>query len=646
MNALKNALTLKEGEIYNSCGKIVFKISDWDLLSRFVILGCENGTYYINENKLTYCHLSSLENIISDLSNHEKLINFIKSNINKCYKKEYLIYILARCCAEKSNNTLRSSAYALLPELCNIPTHLFMFIELYEMINKKLYISTGWNKKQKQAISNWYLDKKPKNLLYLVTKYKNRNGWTHADVLRLTHIKKPDSVYDHIFKYITKGYEAYLTKEQKADDICYDYITSYEALKNTNNSTEAIELIQKYNFVREHIPTQLLNDREVWNALAQDMPIVAMLRNLNKLTAIGVFEKYPATLDKLVNKLMSKEDIFESNVHPLQVLISLKTYSAGTGFKGQLTWKPIIKLVSALNTAFKNAFKSVEKTGKRYLLALDVSSSMQSASVCGINCMTAAEISCAMAMIIANIEANCDIMGFCDTSFSKLNLNPSDSLDTNLTEIYNETFGATDCSLPMTWSIQNKKEYDAIIVFTDNETNTNYIKPVDALRQYRETSGINCKLIVVATSANKFTIADPGEQFNMLDIAGFSADTPTIINQFITYVPEIVKSPIKLSEPVKLAEPIKSSEPVKSAAPIKSSEPVKLAEPKESSDLLDFYETAKYIEESKNEEFYSAKLSAKKRLLKYYMKYKFPTNDNFQEKLVYCHAICKKHDIS
>jgi hypothetical protein len=40
---------------------------------------------------------------------------------------------------------------------------------------------------------------------------------------------------------------------------------------------------------------------------------------------------------------------------------------------------------------------------------------------------------------------------------------------------------------------------------------------------------------VVATSANKFSIADPSEPLNMLDIAGFSLDTPAIIEDFISF---------------------------------------------------------------------------------------------------------------
>ena len=37
----------------NSAGGFVFKIDDWARLDRFILLGCEGGSYYATEKKLT-----------------------------------------------------------------------------------------------------------------------------------------------------------------------------------------------------------------------------------------------------------------------------------------------------------------------------------------------------------------------------------------------------------------------------------------------------------------------------------------------------------------------------------------------------------------------------------------------------------------
>ena len=582
----------------NSCGKQVYIVSEWDFLRRFLMLGAENGTYYISEKDLTNQHLSSLEKLISNTENHSKLVDIINEHIDQIYKKDYLIYLMARCCAQKSSPDFRKQVYDLLPKVCTIPTNLFMFIEFYESSNKKLHNSTGWNNLHKTIISKWYNDKDPANLIYLVTKYKNRNKWTNADVLRLCHVKKPNTTHDQIYKYVTKGFTAYTLKTDKNPDIL-TYITAYEKLKTIIDPTDpaasalAIDLIKTHHFVREHVPTCLLNNADIWNELAQNMPMVAMLRNINKMTTLGLFSTYPETLNKLVDRLTSEESIQKSKVHPLQILISLKMYSSGRGMKGDLKWSPISKLTAALNVAFKLAFKNTESTGKRYLLALDVSGSMTGETVSGIDCMMASEVACGLAMIFASVEKECDIMAF-SNKFCKLDLDPNDSLENNLQRTYHPNFGSTDCSLPMTWSMQNNKKYDAMIVFTDSETNCNSMTPSQALQQYRRQSGIYCKLIVVAFAANSFTLADPEDPFGMLDIAGFSADTPNIIKNFVNYQYAAADQIVKTTP----------------EAPPEA--------PKLDQNILDYYEVAKYIDENKADKFYSSKLSAKKRLMKFY----------------------------
>jgi 60 kDa SS-A/Ro ribonucleoprotein len=151
-------------------------------------------------------------------------------------------------------------------------------------------------------------------------------------------------------------------------------------------------------------------------------------------------------------------------------------------------------------------------------------------TVCGIQSMTAAQVATAMAMIIAKREF-CDIMGFADI-YKKLHINVNSSLEYNMSYIYKNTFGATDISLPFTHALIHQLVYDVFIVFTDNETNCNTIHPIDAINLYRNHINKNVKLIVVALSANKFSVADPDDSC-MLDIAGFDAETPQVIRDFV-----------------------------------------------------------------------------------------------------------------
>jgi hypothetical protein len=52
-----------------------------------------------------------------------------------------------------------------------------------------------------------------------VTKYRNREGWTPADVLRLCHATPCDAAHGLVFKFVAKGYPAVaeLAAEQAAN---------------------------------------------------------------------------------------------------------------------------------------------------------------------------------------------------------------------------------------------------------------------------------------------------------------------------------------------------------------------------------------------------------------------------------------------
>ncbi len=72
---------------------------------------------------------------------------------------------------------------------------------------------------------------------------------------------------------------------------------------------------------------------------------------------------------------------------------------------------------------------------------------------------------------------------------------------------------------------------DTFVVYTDSETWAGQVHPVQALREYRERTGIPAKLVVVGMASNGFSIADP-EDGGMLDVVGFDASAPQMIGDF------------------------------------------------------------------------------------------------------------------
>jgi len=84
----------------------------------------------------------------------------------------------------------------------------------------------------------------------------------------------------------------------------------------------------------------------------------------------------------------------------------------------------------------------------------------------------------------------------------------------------------------MLYALERGLEVDGFVVYTDSETWAGAIHPVQALRLYRERTGVAAKLVVVGMASNGFSIADPDDA-GMLDVVGFDAATPAVIADFL-----------------------------------------------------------------------------------------------------------------
>lgn len=393
-------------------------------------------------------------------------------------------------------------------------THLFQFAGFIKG-------SRGWGRALRRAIATWYTTQPVEKLAYQLVKYRQRGGWSHRDLLRLAHPETAEPARAALLDWVCRGTDgAALPALVRAAD----------ELARAENGTVAAALIRAANLPREAVPTALLNDPAVWEALLERMPIAALVRSLAKLTAVGVLKPLGDNVPVVLSALGDAERIAKARLHPLAILLALRTYVQGHGERGGLQWEPVQVVVDGLNAAFYTAFKTVEPTGKRLLLALDVSGSMSMGRVAG-SSLTPREASAAMALMTAATEANTQIVGFAN-ELVPLPLSPSMRLDDAVHAVSGLPFGGTDCAQPMLYALERGLKVDAFVVYTDCETWAGSIHPVQALRQYRAQTGIAAKLVVVGMVSNGFSIADPDDA-GMLDVVGFDTATPAVIADFI-----------------------------------------------------------------------------------------------------------------
>jgi 60 kDa SS-A/Ro ribonucleoprotein len=307
-----------------------------------------------------------------------------------------------------------------------------------------------------------------------------------------------------------------------------EIITAFEQAKTADEAT-LVKLITEHDLPREAIPTDKLNSLAVWEALLEKMPMTALVRNLGKMTSIGLLKPLSAAAKKVTTKLKDTEQLQKSRIHPMAILIALKVYENGHGVKGDLTWKPVPAIVQALDEAFYLAFGNVRKTGKPLLFGLDVSGSM-SAPISG-SVISCCEASTALALIHANVEDEYHIMRF-NNGIQDTPIRKGMRLAEALKYTNSINGGGTDCSLPAQWALKNKVEIGGIIIQTDNETWAGAVHPFQALKKYRDAHVADCRQVVVGMATSGFSIADPTDKLSM-DVVGFDASAPNVIADFI-----------------------------------------------------------------------------------------------------------------
>lgn len=537
----------------NNAGGVSFLVDKWTKLNRFLIMGSEGGTFYVSERKLTADNAKSALDCLAEDGLRVVRTVVEVSDAGRAAKNTPALFVLALA-AKLGDEPTRKAAFEALPKVARIATQLFQFADGIQAFG-------GWGRATRRAFAQWYTDRDNESLAYQLVKYQSRDGWSHGDILRLA---KPSGherggQTDRLLGWATGKWTP--TGDTAPGDAT-DLVWAFERAKAIGNEgtvskqgTKAIVgLINDHGLPREAIPTQYLNEVPVWEALLDNqgkgMPITALIRNLPKMTSIGLITG--GRVSQVADRINNAEVLKRGRVHPLNLLVALRTYGSGQGVRGSLTWNPVSRVVDALDGAFYKAFDAVEPTGKRHLLALDVSGSMSAGvnGAVGLNCREAAA---AMAMVTAASEKDTQVIGFTSagrnhfggnrrtqwsgtmyggaSGVSELDLSPRRRLDDNVRSISGLPFGGTDCALPMIYAKEKGLEIDVFVVYTDSETWHGAIHPSQALVAYRKATGINAKLIVVGMAANDFSIADPKDA-GMLDVVGFDTAAPNIMAAF------------------------------------------------------------------------------------------------------------------
>src|SRR5260221_2020340 len=235
-------------QVRNSASGYAFAVDDWTRLDRFLILGSEGGSYYATERQLTADNAQAVIRCIQadGLRTVKRIIEI--SDSGRAPKNEPAILALALASTYGDAETRHAVADAL-PLVCRIGTHLFHFAQYVDGLR-------GWGRGLRRAVANWYVNAKAENIAFQAVKYQQRDGWSHRDLLRLSHPVAPSDEHNIVFNWMVKGWES--VGEQPHPVKAAQIIWAFERARRLNlpeHRPELLKLIEEYRLPREGLPT-------------------------------------------------------------------------------------------------------------------------------------------------------------------------------------------------------------------------------------------------------------------------------------------------------------------------------------------------------------------------------------------------------
>ncbi|PNW70580.1 hypothetical protein CHLRE_17g725750v5 [Chlamydomonas reinhardtii] len=243
-------------QVANNAGGFVFKVDDFTLLRRYIILGSDANNYYVSRKSVDLASAQCVVRLLAAGQGEAVVKEVVDiSREGRAPKQATGIVVLAMC-ARLGDPATSRAALAAVPAVCRTASTLFEWVQRCKEVGAAADIAktesgavdaaafaawldaasrdasaaapaapsggrggrgggrggrggrgggkdtgggealgglggrTGklsWGRAMRRTVARWYLDKTAAAVAYQATKYSQRNGWSHADLLRLAH---------------------------------------------------------------------------------------------------------------------------------------------------------------------------------------------------------------------------------------------------------------------------------------------------------------------------------------------------------------------------------------------------------------------------------------------------------------------------
>lgn len=521
--------------VKNDAGGYVFFKDVWTRLADFLVLGTEGGTYYADERKHTLRNVKSVADAIAldGVRAVGMAVGYSTSRPPRAPRNHPALYVVGVALVTGDVQTRRAAADAV-PKVARTVDHLAHLFGYAKGAGGVGAAGSVSSTVAHRAWVNWFRSGTPDQIAYKLLKYPQRKTgdgepFRPGDLLRMAKPRPQSDNESALFGLAVGKLDPIGVTGNFANAKAY-----YEA-QRADTPAKAVKVIRAYHVPWEFLPDSVMKSPEVWSALIPHLGMTALIRNLARMTQLGMFGPFSDNVLEVCNRLRDQAQLHQARIHPFDVMLARVVYASGRSQPDPKapvrSWTPNQHIIAALDQAFELSSATAPRRSDKLVVAIDRSGSMAQGVVHGGSILGSAyHISCASALsLLRTWGENSHVLDF-DTVCYPSNLRSNMTLGEALRLPHNG--GATDLSAPIGWASNNRVKCDAFVIFTDNETWAGTYHSANVLDRYRDKINPAARVIVASVTAAGYTIMDPAAP-GVVNIAGFDSNLPTLVAGYL-----------------------------------------------------------------------------------------------------------------
>lgn len=256
--------------------------------------------------------------------------------------------------------------------------------DLLYFMNYFRHVKLSFPRSMRTCLEKWYDSKSASELLEILFASSKVREVSHADILRLLHLRLESDDKKEIIKATYLKYAD--IKAAAETSMTMKRILKYKDLKRAQEFHEILSILKRKDFVYKpnHLPTKWTKSAEVVELILPNLTLFELLDHLPTLCTNKMLRPQESVSRKICNALQcSNKTIADAKLNPVYVFNIIRTLekkmttestatsaaAANEKIKDKKISNPFV--IKKLQNIFQQSFNNQPKTGCRFYITVD-----------------------------------------------------------------------------------------------------------------------------------------------------------------------------------------------------------------------------------------------------------------------------------